>query len=141
MKNKLITICLLAAFSSPLFAQSNNVVERGFACNIKDGFTINDVVCFKGLIGLKTYLQEVAILREPLAVSGDFQKTGTLLWLFTTRHMLMVEKRTAFRQMGFIDFVMLLTVGTELESNVWFALESSGGQFQKSPRQWLLTVN
>ena len=44
MKNILIALCLWITCSASLFAQSNKRVERGFACDIKDGYTLNDVV-------------------------------------------------------------------------------------------------
>ncbi len=134
MKNKLITICLLAAFSSPLFAQSNNVVERGFACNIKDGFTINDVVgVMKGFDWSEDVSPGVAILREPLAVSGDFQNDWDFVVAFYyPSYADMVEKRTAFRsRTGGTEGYRLRDVadcGDRIRiNNVWFALESSGG--------------
>ena len=44
MKFKLITFTFLAFSISPLFAQTNNIVERGFACSINDGYSMRDVV-------------------------------------------------------------------------------------------------
>jgi len=133
MKNKIITICLLAVFSTPLLAQSNNVVERGFACNIKDGFTINDVVgVMKGFDWSEATAPGAAILREPIAVSGDFQNDWDFVVnLYYPSYADMVEKRTAFRnRSGGTEGYRLRDVadcGDRIRiNNVWFALENSG---------------
>ena len=44
MKFKLLTLAFLGVLATPVFSQTNNIVERSFACSINDGYTMRDVV-------------------------------------------------------------------------------------------------
>ena len=43
MKFKLIILTFLGILTAPAFGQTDNIVERSFACNINDGYTMRDV--------------------------------------------------------------------------------------------------
>ena len=123
----------MATFSTTLFAQSNKIVERGFACNIRDGYTINDVVgVMKGFDWSDDTAPGVVIVREPIAVSGSFQQDWDFVVnLYYPSYADMVEKRTAFRsRSGGTEGWQLRDVATCGDririSNVWLSLENDG---------------
>ena len=100
MKIKTFVAILFTMISSSVFSQvGNNVVERSFACSVNSGYTINDVIsamrqndCEEGSN------PGVVILREAVAVSGEFQMD----WDFVVRldypsYTDMIERRVAFR--------------------------------------------
>lgn len=99
MRNNLIVLPFLAFFSSPLFAQSDNIVERVFACDINAGYTINDAVdLMRGYEWEDEYAPGAVFLREAIAVPGDFMfNYDFTISLFYPSYADMVEKRVAFR--------------------------------------------
>ena len=132
MKNILIALCLWITCSASLFAQSNKFVERGFACDIKDGYTLNDVVnVMKSFDWSEDTAPGVAIVREPIAVSGSFQLDWDFVVnLYYASYADMVEKRTAFRaRSGGAEGSQLRDVaicGDRIRiNNVWLGLENN----------------
>lgn len=134
MKIRLMVLSLLASalFATPLFAQSNNVVERGIACSVRDGYTINDVVSvMKGFEWSDETAPGVVIVREAVAASGNFQFDWDFVMNFYYPSWAdMVEKRTAFRnRSGGTEGTRLRDVAVCGErvriNNVWIALQDA----------------
>ena len=99
MKFKLIILLFLGVLTTPALGQTNNVVERNLACNITDGYTINDVVeVMRGFEWSEETAPIVVLVREAIAVSGSFQTDWDFLASFYyPSYAEMVEKRIAFR--------------------------------------------
>ena len=99
MRSNLIVLPFLAFFSIPLFAQSDNIVERVFACDINAGYTISDAVdLMRGYEWEDEYAPGAVFLREAIAVPGDFMfNYDFTVSLFYPSYADMVEKRVAFR--------------------------------------------
>lgn len=132
MKTNLVALSFLAIFSTPLYAQSNNIVERGIACSVKDGYTINDVVSLmKGFEWPDETAPGVVMLREAVAAPGDFQFDWDFVMNFYYPSWIdMAEKRSAFRnRTGGSDGIRLRDVAVCGErvrmSNVWLGLEDA----------------
>ena len=98
MKFKLITFAFLAFSISPLFAQTNNIVERGFACSINDGYSMRDVVeVARNFEWSEDAAPAVVIFRSAVAVAGEFQNNWDFVFAsYYPSYADMVEKRGVF---------------------------------------------
>ncbi len=99
MKTKLVMLFCSVFFAMPGFSQTDNIVERSFACSINAGYTINDVVSvMRGFEWEDEYAPGAVFLREAIAVPGDFMLDYDFaVSLFYPSYADMVEKRIAFR--------------------------------------------
>ena len=74
MKFKLIILTFLGVLTTPVFSQTNNIVERSFACSINDGYTMRDVVdVARNFAWPEDSAPGVVIFRSAVAVAGEFQ--------------------------------------------------------------------
>ena len=134
MKFKLITFAFLAFSISPLFAQTNNIVERGFACSINDGYSMRDVVeVARNFEWSEDAAPAVVIFRSAVAVAGEFQNSWDFVFAsYYTSYADMVEKRGVFLNrsggrtgVGLSD---VATCGDRVRiSNMQFSSQSEGG--------------
>tara|TARA_Y100001001_G_scaffold111585_1_gene109220 strand:+ start:821 stop:1537 length:717 start_codon:yes stop_codon:yes gene_type:complete len=134
MKFKLITFTFLAFSISPLFAQTNNIVERGFACSINDGYSMRDVVeVARNFEWSEDAAPAVVIFRSAVAVAGEFQNGWDFVFAsYYTSYADMVEKRGVFLNrsggrtgVGLSD---VATCGDRVRiSNMQFSSQSEGG--------------
>tara|TARA_B100000745_G_scaffold177462_1_gene116244 strand:+ start:1153 stop:1869 length:717 start_codon:yes stop_codon:yes gene_type:complete len=134
MKFKLITFTFLAFSISPLFAQTNNIVERGFACSINDGYSMRDVVeVARNFEWSEDAAPAVVIFRSAVAVAGEFQNSWDFVFAsYYTSYADMVEKRGVFLNrsggrtgVGLSD---VATCGDRVRiSNMQFSSQSEGG--------------
>ena len=133
MKIRLITFAFLAFSASPLFAQTNNIVERSFACSINDGYTMRDVVEVARNFGWsEDSSPSVVIFRSAVAVAGEFQNNWDFVFAsYYPSYADMVEKRGVFlnRPGGRTGFSLsdVATCGDRIRiSNMQFASEGDG---------------
>ena len=134
MKFKLITFTFLAFSISPLFAQTNNIVERGFACSINDGYSMRDVVdVARNFEWSEDAAPAVVIFRSAVAVAGEFQNSWDFVFAsYYPSYADMVEKRGVFLNrsggrtgVGLSD---VATCGDRVRiSNMQFSSQSEGG--------------
>ena len=134
MKFKLITFTFLAFSISPLFAQTNNIVERGFACSINDGYSMRDVVeVARNFEWSEDAAPAVVVFRSAVAVAGEFQNSWDFVFAsYYTSYADMVEKRGVFLNrsggrtgVGLSD---VATCGDRVRiSNMQFSSQSEGG--------------
>ena len=134
MKFKLITFTFLAFSISPLFAQTNNIVERGFACSINDGYSMRDVVeVARNFEWSEDAAPAVVIFRSAVAVAGEFQNSWDFVFAsYYTSYADMVEKRGVFLNrsggrtgVGLSD---VATCGDRVRiSNMQFSSQGEGG--------------
>ncbi len=134
MKFKLIIFTFLAFSISPLFAQTNNIVERGFACSINDGYSMRDVVeVARSFEWSEDAAPAVVIFRSAVAVAGEFQNNMDFVFAsYYPSYADMVEKRGVFLNrsggrtgLGLSD---VATCGDRVRiSNMQFATPAEGG--------------
>ncbi len=134
MKFKLITFTILAFSISPLFAQTNNIVQRSFACSINDGYSMGDVVeVARNFEWSEDAAPAVVIFRSAVAVAGEFQNNWDFVFAsYYPSYADMVEKRGVFlNRSGGRTGLGLSDVATCSDrvriSNMQFASQGEGG--------------
>ena len=133
MKFKLLTLAFLGVLATPVFSQTNNIVERSFACSINDGYTMRDVVdVARNFAWPEDSAPGVVIFRSAVAVAGEFQNDWDFVFAsYYPSYADMVEKRGVFlnRSGGTTGttFSEVATCGDRVRiSNMRFASESGG---------------
>ena len=134
MKFKLIILTFLGVLTTPVFGQTNNIVERSFACSINDGYTMRDVVEVARSFGWSEDASpSVVIFRSAVAVAGEFQNNWDFVFAsYYPSYADMVEKRGVFlnRPGGRTGFSLsdVATCGDRIRiSNMQFASDRDGG--------------
>jgi len=133
MKFKLIILTFLGVLTTPVFGQTNNIVERSFACSINDGYTMRDVVEVARSFGWSEDASpSVVIFRSAVAVAGEFQNNWDFVFAsYYPSYADMVEKRGVFLRrsggrtgLGLSD---VATCGDRVRiSNIQFASDRDG---------------
>jgi hypothetical protein len=133
MKFKLIILTFLGILTAPAFGQTNNIVERSFACNINDGYTMRDVAeVARNFRWPEDSSPAVVIFRSAVAVAGEFQNDWDFVFAsYYPSYADMVEKRGVFlnRPGGTTGntFSDVATCGDRVRiSNMRFASERNG---------------
>lgn len=98
MKFKLIILTFLGILTAPAFGQTDNIVERSFACNINDGYTMRDVAeVARNWEWSEDAAPAVVIFRSAVAVAGEFQNDWDFVFAsYYPSYADMVEKRGVF---------------------------------------------
>ena len=91
-----LMLILFGACSS--FAQTNNIVERSFACSINDGYSMRDVAeVARNFEWSDDSAPAVVIFRSAVAVAGEFQNDWDFVFAsYYTSYADMIEKRGVF---------------------------------------------
>lgn len=98
MKFKLIILTFWGILTAPAFGQTDNIVERSFACNINDGYTMRDVAeVARNWEWSEDAAPAVVIFRSAVAVAGEFQNDWDFVFAsYYPSYADMVEKRGVF---------------------------------------------
>ena len=133
MKFKLIILTFWGILTAPAFGQTDNIVERSFACNINDGYTMRDVAeVARNWEWSEDAAPAVVIFRSAVAVAGEFQNDWDFVFAsYYPSYADMVEKRGVFlnRPGGTTGNTLsdIATCGDRVRiSNMRFASERNG---------------
>ena len=137
------TLVMVLFSTSSSFAQTN-IVERGFACSINDGYSMRDVVeVARNFEWSEDAAPGVVIFRSAVAVAGEFQNDWDFVFAsYYPSYADMVEKRGVFlNRSGGRTGVSLSDVATCGDrvriSNMQFATPLEGG----SPPEFALAAS